>query len=301
MAKKNLVINGKRAGALAGDVDFNNANTGLESTNVQDAIVEVNAKIGSSSGGGGASLANKKIGIIGDSFTAGGTWVSKMATLLGASITNKAISGGRWSYTESIDYTSAIVRAQELYSAYSNSGVQPDYIVALFGVNDYANSIQVGSINYNSLASQSGNTAGQVVANIMSHYNVAGSTFAAGIQSTIAYLQLMFPNAIVFVGWTPDGQQYMRAVLGKGGGWDSDITPTGQSTIYAANKYINILKQLALMHGVRYIDTFNCGINPWLVDHQNAYQSALNNAHPYTEAAGDRIAAYMARLLLKEA
>lgn len=292
-----LFFNGTKVGAANADsIAYDNTDSGLEATTAQEAIDELSQSIGS---GGANPFAGKKIGIIGDSFTAGGTWVNKMCVLLGASRVEKAISGGQWSYDSEKPYHSALSCARQLFSAYNQSSTQPDYILALYGVNDYGK-IQVGSINFASVSSQEGNTEEQIASNIISAYNVSSGAFSSGVQAAIAYMQLMFPNAIIMVGWTPTGQQYMRNGLGRGGGWDNDVT-VGQTTYYAANKYIKMLQQLALMHGVRYIDTFNCGINPWLEDHRSKYQSSATDGHPYTEAAGTRIAQYMARLLTKEA
>ena len=293
-----LFFNGTKVGvANADSIAYDNTDSGLDATTVQEAIDELSHGIGS---GGANPFAGKKIGIIGDSFTAGGSWVNKMSVLLGASSVKKAISGGQWSYNSEKPYHSALSCARQLFSAYNQSSTQPDYIIALYGVNDYGNTIQVGSINFVSVSSQEGNTEEQIASNIISAYNVSSGAFSSGVQAAIAYMQLMFPNAIIMVGWTPTGQQYMRTSLARGGGWDNDVT-VGQTTYYAANKYIKMLQQLALMHGVRYIDTFNCGINPWLEDHRSKYQSSATDAHPYTEAAGTRIAQYMARLLAKEA
>lgn len=294
-----LFFNGTKVGSANADsIAYDNTNSGLQATTAQEAIDELSQNIGS--GGTGNPFAGKKIGIIGDSFTAGGTWVNKMRVLLGSSCVNKAISGGRWSYNPEKPYHSALSCARQLFSAYNQSSTQPDYILALYGVNDYGNAIQVGSINFASVSSQEGNTEEQIASNIISAYNASSGAFSSGVQAAIAYLQLMFPNAIIMVGWTPTGQQYMRNTLGRGGGWDNDVT-VGTTTYIAANKYITRLQQLALMHGVRYINTFNCGINPWLEDHRSIYQTSATDGHPYTEAAGTRIAQYMARLLIKEA
>lgn len=297
MAKKNIVINGKRVGALAADVDFSKANTNLNSDNVQDAIVEVNAKIGTSAY---KPYFGKKIGLIGDSFTDSKAWVGEMSTALGATSVNKAVAGGHWFYSTSDTNYNLLTHAHELYSYYNANNTQPDYILVMYGVNDYFNDVVIGDINFQPLSAQSGNTETQIMSNVKSHYSVTNGTFTSGIQAAIAYLQLMFPNTIIMVGWTPSGQLYMRAALMAHGEWDEDATnPSTNHHYYAASKYINRLKELALIHGVRYIDTFNCGINPWLGDHWNAYASS--DGHPQPAAANTRIAAYMARLLLKEA
>lgn len=293
-----LFLNGEKVGSASADgIAYDNTNSGLGSDTAQGAIDELKAMIGDS---GSNPFSGKKVGFIGDSFTIGGTWVSKMCALLGVSYINKAISGGRWSYNSETPYYSALTCSRNLYTQYNSLGVNPDYIIALYGVNDYGNTIPVGTINYNSISSQAGNSESQIASNIITHYSASSETVSSGIQSAIAYLQFMFPNAIIMLGWTPAGQQYMRNTLSIGGGWDNDIK-VGQTTYIAANKYITRLQQLALMHGVRYINTFNCGINPWLEDHRSIYQTSSNDAHPYTEAAGTRIAQYMARLLLKEA
>lgn len=236
--------------------------------------------LGNSEGG----YAGKAIAVLGDSFSATGGWINKMSSVLGLrQAINKAISGGAWHGNDSL---STFAKARELYSGY-NGAASPDVILIFLGVNDYGNSVTVGDINYNSLGTQKdGNnllSESTIASNISTHYSLSGGEFTAGVQSTLAYLITMYPNALIKIGWTPNGQQYMRASWN----WSK------------LNGYLNRLKELALMYGVQYLDTFNCGICAWMYDHRDIYQTggASGDAHP-SSAAHTRTGEYIARLLL---
>lgn len=234
----------------------------------------------------GNGYTNKIVAVLGDSFTAPGDWISRMKSVLGLAQTiNMAISGGTWSPNGGY---SAFERARLLYADY-NGAASPDIILIVLGVNDYGNSNThpLGDINYNTLATLKDNgqllEESTIASNISSHYNTSDGSFTAGVQAVLAYLATVYPNALIKIGWTPAGQQYMRT------GWDID----------KVHNYINRLKDLALMYGVQYIDTFNCGICPWLYDDRDTYQTggANGDQHP-SGVAHQRIGEYIARLLL---
>jgi len=293
MAKK-LNWDGTDIGTNAAWTEYDNSESGLSSGNVQDAIDEVVELIGDTpSSGGYEPYRGLKLGVIGDSFTAQYDWLSVMNEQLKfGSIVNKAIIGCTWSKNPQDHPTwEALSCARELYSAYTSANTSPDYIIALLGVNDtiavaLSRGEVVGNITYTNLALQSGNDEATIVSNIKTHYGYDDGqdvSFTAGVQSTIAYLQLMFPNARIKIGWTPAGQQYVRLY------W-SQVSPL-----------VERLKELALMSGVQYIDTFNIGINPWLEDYRSIYEASYGGQNPnlHPSAAGAaRIGDYMARILL---
>lgn len=309
MAKKYLNLNGKNVGSKAEWVDYDNTESGMESTTVQSAIDELASSIGG--GGGSQSQTNpfqgKSMLVIGDSFTADDGWLAVMKAKLGLGrIVNQAVSGGSWTYR---DATTADPNMPKLTASYRvklavESISSPDYILVMDGVNDCGNFMEIGNVSYSSVASQSNKTVDQIYDAVAAHYSIGQHKFAAGVQACIALMQLVFPDAVIFIGFTPNGQQYLRPLMTYANAtWDTDGSRMISGVTYtftAPSKYVDMLKKLALIHGVRYIDTFNCGINPWLVDHQNKYQNSYQDAHPQNAAAYQRMGEYMAMALLRE-
>lgn len=275
---KELNWNGVDIGAKAANVTYDNRVSGLEAKNVQAALDELKSK-GGGGGGGYAPFNGKRMGVIGDSFTESGVWLAKMQSVLGLQeVKNKAISGGRWSSPGDGSH-GAFDRAKRLYTDYAQSNTSPDYILIVLGVNDYGNNAALGDIVTSTIDDVTNDSEPSLVSTIESVYNI--NTFTGGAQATLTYLAALFPNAIIKIGWTPAGQQYMYS------SWD----------LAKLNGYINKLKDLALIYGVQYIDTLNCGIFTWLQSNKNRYWAGANDGHP-NGIAHQRIGEYVARLLL---
>lgn len=259
---KNLNFNGQNIGTKAEWAQYTD-NNNIGATNVQDAI-DFLAQHG---GGGGSSypLGNKKFGIIGDSFTAPGGWISRMGTVLQAGVKkNAAKSGGAWWGNDSL---SAYTQAQELRASFTADGIEPDYILVVLGTNDFANHRDLGNI---------------VNSDVISNYDT--NTFTGGAQATLTYLKKNFPSAIIKIGWTPAGQIH-------------GDTYSGIST------YVERLKELAYVYGVDYIDTLHMGISTIITEDKETYSGSMTDGtwsgtgHP-SSAGQTRIGEYMARLML---
>ena len=275
--------NGTEIGAKASNVTFENGETGMLATNVQQAIEELKR---TGVGGSSASAYNgKKMGVIGDSFTASGLWIKQMnKTLNLESYKNTAVSGGSWVADTMHQELSALSRAQALYDHYKNAGAQPDYIVVVDGVNDYGNNVPIGDIVFSDIPDMTQMTDADMVTALDTLYDF--DTFSGGAQAALVYLRSRFPDAIIKIGWTPAGQQYLRNQI---------TTAHAFSTLYS---YLDRLKTLALMYGVQYIDTFNMGIAPWMASERAKYQKGVYDEHPTDDLGQKRIGDYMARLLL---
>lgn len=103
-----------------------------------------------------------------------------------------------------------------------------------------------------------------------------------GMQAALAYLKYHFPNAIIKIGYTPNGY----------------IHTGGYSKVA---DLVNRLKEIAYWYGVGYLDTLNCGIGV-IADSDCIYVSDVNGGHAnggHPSVAGHtRIGQYIARLLL---
>lgn len=197
--------------------------------------------------------ADKNFGIIGDSFTAPGVWDSVMcANLKAASRWNHAVSGGRFSDADGVPKT-AYEQAQEMVT----NGNTPDVILITMGTNDANNSITIGDI---------------VQSNSISDFDL--TTYTGGIQACLNYLQNNFPNAIIYVGWTPMG--------GLVNGTKAE--------------YITRMQEVCLMYGVEYIETRTCGVTRFSDVYAECYESGTNGGHP-TVVGQQKIGAYMTRLM----
>ena len=294
MAQDILELNGTQyeLGAKAENVSYNNSVSGMTATNVKAALDELAAR---SQGGGGsgtyAPFAGKKMAVIGDSFTAMGAgstgWFDVMCRILGATMQRStAVSGGAWHGQDSL---SAYQQAQNLVAAVGNN--HPDYILIVMGVNDINNDsdfyrfatdgVDLGSIVYTN----------QHDGNELSRFDLTATpySFTAGVQATLTYLKRHFPNAIIKIGWTPSGMQFMA----------NGFLYTGENKDpwQIFHSYIQRLKDLADMYGVNYIDTLHCGISWWLTEDWENYMVSNENNHP-NEDARQRIGEYMARIML---
>lgn len=289
MAQDILNLNGTdyELGAKASSVSYDNTNSGMNATNAQAAIDELKASVGSST-----PYVGKTIAVIGDSFTAMGAgstgWFDVMCRALGATMqSNEADSGGAWHGNDGV---SAYQQAQDLVTHVGNN--HPDYILIVMGVNDINNDsdfyrfkdpdgVDLGNIVYTN----------QHDGNELSQFDLTTSpySFTAGVQATLTYLKKHFPNAIIKIGWTPSGMQFMA----NGFRYPGENKDPWQ----IFHSYVQRLKDLADMYGVDYINTLHCGISWWVTEDFEEYMVDNNNYHP-NEAARQRIGEYMARLML---
>ena len=197
--------------------------------------------------------ADKNFGIIGDSFTAPGVWDSVMcANLKAANRWNHAVSGARFGDAEGVPMT-AYEQAQEMVT----NGNTPDVILITMGTNDANNSITIGDI---------------VQSNSISDFDL--TTYTGGMQACLNYLQNNFPNAIIYVGWTP--------MCGLVNGTKAE--------------YITRMQEVCLMYGVEYIETRTCGVTRFSDVYAECYESGTNGGHP-TGVGQQKIGAYMTRLM----
>lgn len=281
---KELNWNGTEIGAKASNVTYDNSGSGMDAKNVQQAIDELKRKGGGGGGGSYAPFNGKRFAIVGDSFTAGGRWVGVMKNLLHIlEIKNKAISGGTWNGDGSHTSLCAFYRLQLLYADYLADGTSPDYIIIVDGVNDFGNNAVLGDISYATIDDITNTEESALLAEISGKYDL--STFTGGAQAALAYIAARFPGAIVKIGWTPAGQQYMFSRITSAKSWDG------------VNQYLDRLKALATMYGVQYIDSINAGICPWVSSNLDKYSVSATDHHPNSDA-NDRIGEYMARLML---
>lgn len=109
-----------------------------------------------------------------------------------------------------------------------------------------------------------------------------------GMQAALAYLKYHFPNAIIKIGYTPNG--YIHT-----GGYE--YLPV----------LVSRLQEIAYWYGVGYLDTLNCGVG-LLADSDSIYvgnstdgngniTGYASTGHP-SDAGQTRIGQYIARLLL---
>lgn len=196
--------------------------------------------------------ADKKFAFIGDSFTAPGTWCNIMReNLKAADGWNHAISGANFGDADGVPKT-AYEQAQEMVA----NGESPDVILIMMGTNDANNSRTIGDI---------------VQSNSISDFDL--TTYTGGMQACINYLQNNFPNAIIYVGWTPMGG------------------------LSAANaEYITRMQEVCLMYGVEYIETRTCGVTRFSDVYAECYEYGTNGGHP-TGVGQQKIGAYMTRLM----
>lgn len=197
--------------------------------------------------------ADKNICFIGDSFTAPGTWCTVMCDNLHAiRVENAAISGGAFA-----DYSGVPKTAYEQAQSLVDGNFAADVILITMGTNDANNSITIGNI---------------VESNSISDFDL--TTYTGGMQACLNYLQANFPDAIIYVGWTPMG------------GLDSNTKL----------EYLTRMQEVCLMYGVEYIETRTCGVTRFSDVYAECYENGANGGHP-TVAGQQKIGAYMTRLM----
>jgi lysophospholipase L1-like esterase len=196
--------------------------------------------------------ADKKFCFIGDSFTAPGIWNRNMVdNLKGVYVGSEAVSGGAFS-----DYDGVPKTAYEQAQNFVAKGWNPDVILITLGTNDMSNQKTLGEI---------------VSSTDISDFDL--TTYTGGMQACLNYLQNNFPNAVIYIGWTPMGG------LKKGGA-----------------EYIERMKEVALAYGVEYIETRTCGVTTLSAVYADCYENGINGGHP-TANGQNKIAEYMTRLM----
>lgn len=288
-------------GALASNVTFNDNIAGLGASNVQEAIealasgglgvgIDTFPADGSgnlvTSGGVFSALAQiraltespfdgVKIASLGDSFSAPGAWQSAMRTILkAASGGNKAKSGGAWKGTDEL---SAYAQAQALVASLGDDAEDYNgYVLCVFGTNDVNNNQPLGDIvNSQTIGTDSGDIN-------------PSASITGGVQACLQYLKVNMPDAIIKIGYTPAG--YIHDNF---------------STRAASAALCERLKEVALIYGVGYIETRDCGINPYMDEDKHAYTGTgdweqgtwQGTGHP-SAAGQQRIGEYMARKMM---
>lgn len=195
---------------------------------------------------------DKSFCFIGDSFTAPGVWNRNMVNnLKGKYNGSEAVSGGAFAYRDTVPKT-AYKQAQNLVT----NGLNPDVILITLGTNDSGNNVTIGDITYS---------------NNIADFDL--TTYTGGMQACLNYLQNNFPNAIIYIGWTPMG---------------------GLTSV--SNAYIERMKEVALMYGIEYIETRTCGVTKYSDIYADCYENGVNGGHPTTNGQ-NKIAEYMTRLM----
>lgn len=197
-------------------------------------------------------FAGKKIVFIGDSFTAPDTWCQSMCNKLSAiHHGNYAVSGGAFADYDGVPKT-AYEQAQNLVT----NEKSPDVILITLGTNDAENKKTINDISFST---------------DISSFDL--STYTGGMQACLNYLQNNFPNAIIYIGFTP-----------MGGLSNSNI------------EYIERMKEVALLYGIEYIETRTCGVTTLSTVYADCYESGVKGGHP-TANGQNKIAEYMTRLM----
>lgn len=119
---------------------------------------------------------DKRIAVIGDSFSAPGVWQDEMCSNFGAISDNHSVSGGGW----------CTGRTKTTYELAQEITTDPDIILIVHGTNDIANHATIGSF---------------VQGTSVDDYDEA--TFYGGVQKALTYIRNEWPDVPVYVGTTP--------------------------------------------------------------------------------------------------
>ena len=163
----------------------------------------------------------KKFAIIGDSFSQSVLWATTMCNELKSTlVSNKAQGGAKFaSVEETIGRDCAYGQALAMVE----DGVNPDYIYVFLGTNDQGNNIPIGEF---------------VDSTEISDFDL--STYCGGMQACLNYLQNNYPEAVIRIGFTPNGGDFASG----------DIAP-----------YLDAMKEIAKRYAVSYMDTLSCGFS----------------------------------------
>lgn len=157
--RKPYRFNEKEVVSSADNVLYDNTGAGGNGDNVKTALDNIKGRVaaleGGDGGGGSANpYAGKVFAFAGDSYTAPGTWCSRMCSVLGATFAkNAAADGGRWMRVlRYSSVNSAYSQAVNIVNTFKDSATKPDVIMLMFGVNDTAgiqqNSSLLGEMDY---------------------------------------------------------------------------------------------------------------------------------------------------------
>jgi lysophospholipase L1-like esterase len=125
---------------------------------------------------------DKRILVIGDSFSAPGTWQAQMCANFYAVSDNHSISGGGWCNG----------RAKTVYQLAQEVTTRPDIVIICMGTND---------VNDDNV------TIGEFV-NGTSVSDYSDATWIGGIQKALTYIRNQWTGVPVYVGFTPGGGLY---------------------------------------------------------------------------------------------
>ena len=219
-------------------------------------------------------------GIIGDSFTAPGTWVNDMLANLGAMPKKSPswTSGGHWSYSTAVsggafsDYDGVPATGYEQALSFVEKGYDIDVFLICLGTNDAANRRPVGSF---------------VGSTNISDFDL--TTFYGGMQACFNTIQENYPNAVIFCGYTPNAGQAAGDVA------DSSAGTSGGDFSSGGAAYIAAMKDCCLRYGIQYIETRACGYSRYATSLSDCFASSTNG-HPST-VGQHKIGKYMTAIL----
>lgn len=203
------------------------------------------------------TFAECKCTVIGDSFSAPGTWQRVLWAELGLrSCKNHAVSGGRWSYTS----PSAPLRFayNQLLEAIED-GDNPDIIIAVLGTNDSNDQ----SVAFGEFKATSDETKFDPL------------TIYGGIQMFLKKAIETFPDAQIYLGSTPAG---------------------GLGTSERSEKLEEALKKCARAYGVKYLPVWEMNMSNQLVPSMVVYRNSAGDGHPSGKGQR-RIGRYMTELM----
>lgn len=129
-------------------VPYDNTDSTLIATNVQEALDELDVKIITSTSGIGGGInewSGVKTTAIGTSITAYGQYVTALNSLLGVTIQNLGYAGGSLS-------SSSIYSPQKIYDQISLIATDAELILLEIGINDFRGNATLGTINDTTLA-----------------------------------------------------------------------------------------------------------------------------------------------------
>ena len=193
---------------------------------------------GSTSGSGGASLAGKKILMLGDSVNAGNGWEGGFANLIneefeGVTVNNSSVSGAK-------------LAGKEIYGQLQvtfQSGFIPDYIIFDGGGNDILTDVPEGSVDIDTYSA----------GGYGDEFNVG--TIAGAFENLVTNMQKFMPNAkIIFFN------------LYK-------MHPTATSITYTKQRQVwNLLRECCEKYSIHYVDLWGEGnFTPNSTEQWNAF------------------------------
>lgn len=204
---------------------------------------------------------DKKVLVLGDSFSAGGNWQRDLEVNLHCQpVYNYSKNGGRITDTYDPDTKDHWIVTHFNRFKTENPNVTPDAIIICLGTNDTSlGTAGIGSFNPTAWVSDP------------SIYDT--TKFYGGLQYLLCRMMTDFPDAVIYCGMTP--------MAGLGG----DLTTA----------YSNAMKDVCDKYGVRYIDTNIMQVNPY-VDALAVYRSSKSDGHP-SHMGQHRLGRFMAAMI----